>query len=294
MIGLALALVAAYGVFLVYTHVALGWRGLGVGPGLEAPRPRRHRAREFLVHAGLEQVRLRELLAVVAVLGLVGAAAGAALFGGIAAPLLTGLAAAAVPVGAARERRARRRAQAAEAWPRMLEEIRLEATTLGRSVPQALLTVGLRGPEELRPAFAAAQREWLISTDFARTVVVLKDRLADPTADAVCETLLVAHEVGGSDLDRRLAALAEDRVADLAGRKDARAKQAGARFARVFVLVVPLGMALAGWSIGEGRAAYATPAGQAGVLVGLVIMLGCWVWAGRIMRLPTEQRVFLR
>ena len=82
---------------------------------------------------------------------------------------------------------------------------------------------------------------------------MLKRQLADPTADATCETLLVAHELGGTDLDRRLEALAEDRRQDAHGRKDARAKQAGVRFARRFVLIVPLGMALAGLSVGNGR-----------------------------------------
>ena len=75
---------------------------------------------------------------------------------------------------------------------------------------------------------------------------MLRAHLADPTADAACETLLVAHEVGGTDLAHRLEALAEDRRQDALGRKDARAKQAGVRFARRFVLVVPVGMALAG------------------------------------------------
>ena len=145
-----------------------------------------------------------------------------------------------------------------EAWPRLLEEIRILTSSLGRSIPQALFEVGRRAPEELRPAFAAAHREWLLSTDFARTLRVLKANLADPTADAVCETLLVAHEVGGTDLDRRLEALIDDRVQDTQGRKDARAKQAGARFARRFVLIVPAGMALAGMSVGTGRAAYQT------------------------------------
>src|SRR5204863_482174 len=82
----------------------------------------------------------------------------------------------------------------------------------------------------------ADEREWLISTDFSRAVAVLKDRLADPTADAACETLLVAHEIGGGGLDGRLAALVDDRTQDLQGRKDARAKQAAVRFARRFVL----------------------------------------------------------
>ena len=151
---------------------------------------------------------------------------------------------------------------------------------MGRSIPQALFEVGRRGPLELRPAFDAAHREWLISTDFERTLTVLKGRLADPTADATCETLLIAHELGGSDLERRLEALIDDRVLDTQGRKDARAKQAGVRFARRFVLLVPLGMAFAGMSVGTGRAAYQTVEGQTLVVVGVAMVVACWMWAG--------------
>jgi tight adherence protein B len=186
------------------------------------------------------------------------------------------------------------RAKALESWPRLLEELRVLTGAAGRSIPQALFDVGRRSPAELRPAFAAAHREWLLSTDFGRTVDVLETRLADPTADAACETLLVAHELGGSDLDRRLEALVDDRIQDTQGRKDARAKQAGVRFARRFVLIVPLGMALAGMSVGTGRDAYGTPLGQLAVVVGIAVVAVCWVWAGRIMRLPEEQRVFGR
>jgi tight adherence protein B len=176
----------------------------------------------------------------------------------------------------------------------MIEEIRVQTSSLGRSIPQALFDVGRRGPTELRPAFDAAHREWLLTTDLPRTFRVLKDLLADPTADMTCETLLVAHELGGTDLDRRLRALAEDRVQDVQGRKDSTSRQAGARFARLFVLLVPAGMALAGMSIGHGRAAYRTSSGQLVVLVALTLVIGCWTWAGQIMRLPDQQRVFQR
>ena len=37
----------------------------------------------------------------------------------------------------------------------MIEEIRILTTSVGRSIPQALFDVGLRGPLELRPAFAS-------------------------------------------------------------------------------------------------------------------------------------------
>lgn len=295
LVAFLVALIAAYGVFLVYTAVALGWRRLvAPGPGrIGTRRARRVRLDDYLVQAGLDQVRVAEFVAVEVVLFGVAAAAGFAVYGGWLVSAAVGLAAAVIPVASARSRRRARRELAREAWPRMLEEIRLQAVSLGRSIPQALLSVGMRGPEEMRAAFAAAQREWLISTDLDRTLDVLKGHLADPTADAVCETLLIAHEVGGTDVDRRLRALIDDRMMDLQGRKDARAKQAGVRFARSFVLVVPLGMALVGLAIGDGRAAYATAGGQAMILVAFALMGVCWVWAGRLLELPEEERVFV-
>lgn len=291
-LALVLAVAAGYGVFLLYTAVVFRWRGLGPGPSVVGTGPRRDRVAEFMVQAGLEDVRTVELAAAVAVLALLGASLAFAVFGGVVAPLVAGGFAASFPIAAARGRRRSRMELARDAWPRMIEEIRLLASSVGLSIPQALFAVGRRGPEEMRPAFAAAEREWIVSTDMERTLDVLKTQLADATADSVCETLLVAHEIGGSDIDRRLQALVEDRIQDQQGRKDARSKQAGARFARYFVLVVPLGMAAVGLSIGEGRASYQSASGQLAVAIGLGAIVLCWFWASRIMRLPDEDRVF--
>lgn len=286
------AVAGAYGTFLVFTAVTHGWTGLGFGPAPKARVARRRRAEHWLVQAGLEDVRLSEFAGVMALLFLVAAGVTFVVFGAVAPALAVGAFAATFPTASYRSQRQRRRRRAGEAWPRMIEEIALLTGSLGRSIPQALFEVGRGSPAEMRPAFAAAQREWLISTDFGRSLAVLKARLADATADATCETLLVAHEVGGSDVGRRLAALVEDRVADLHGRKDALAKQAGVKFARKFVLFVPVGMALAGLSIGDGRAAYRTAGGQFGALMAIAMVAACWLWSGRIMRLPEEERVF--
>jgi tight adherence protein B len=300
MIRVLVTLSMAAGLWLVWSEVerrrrmraaadpaaAAAWSGLTPGPA-----PQRW-ATDWWLRSGLTEVNVREFGAVVGALGLLGAVLGWAVFAGAVPALAVGACLAAVPFASYRLRRQQRAAAAQEAWPRMIEEIRILATSLGRSVPQALFDAGRRAPESLRPAFEAAQREWLLSTDFERTVAVLKTGLADPTADAACETLLVAHEVGGTDLDRRLDALIEDRILDVQGRKDARAKQAGVRFARRFVLLVPLGMALVGLSIGNGKEAYASSWGQLMVAVGLLGIVACWVWAGRLLVLPAEERVF--
>ena len=293
MTGLLLAACAAAGVFYLYTALVFGWRGLGPGPAAAGRRRAAARVDDWLVQAGLAGVDVRQFALVTAALA-AGGAAGRA--GAVRRPACRRSSSAgaspALPAASYRVRRVQRRAAAQESWPRIIEEIRMLTSSLGRSVPQALFEAGRAAPESLRPAFEAARREWLLSTDFARTVRVLKAGLADPTADAACETLLVAHEVGGTDLDRRLEALIEDRVLDVQGRKDARSRQAGVRFARRFTLLVPFGMALVGMSIGNGRAAYATPFGQVMVVLGIAAVVGCWVWAGRLLALPVEQRVF--
>lgn len=296
MSSVVVALLAGAGVHLLWTPRRAGADG----------RPRRHlpapgaawegardRVRLLLDQAGLEGVDPWQFVVASLAVGLLAGSATAAVFGVGVPVLMVATGAAAVPTLLWRRHRARRRAAARAAWPRLIEEIRVLTGSVGRSIPQALIEVGLRGPEELRPAFVAAQREWALTTDFERTVAILKAQLADPTADAACETLLIAADVGG-DVDRRLQALAEDRRQDLVDRRDAEARQAGARLARAFVVVVPAGMAVAGLSVGDGRSAYATPQGQFLVALGLIVVVVCWTWAGRVMRLPDPERVFER
>lgn len=290
MTALLLAGIGALGAYLIVTSVLFGWRDLR-RPSPRSAR-RRRRVTDWLVQAGLGEVRWSEVALLCIVVAAGAFLVALAVLGGIVPAVVAAAAAMAAPVLSSRSRRRRRMAAAQEVWPRLIEEIRVLTGSAGMSIPQALFHTGRRVPADLRGAFDAAQREWHLTTRFDRALAALKSGLADPTADAACETLLVAHQVGGIDLDRRLIDLADDRLADVQGRKDARARQAGARFARIFVLVAPAGMALVGLGIGDGRAAYSTAAGQALVVAAILVTLACWVWAGQIMRLPTDRRVF--
>lgn len=290
MITLLLAVLAAYGVHLLYSAYAFGWPGLRPGP--KAPTEDHDTIQEAIARAGLGDLDPRAIVAAMLLLAVAGFAFGTLLFSGVFAGMILGLFAATVPIGVARVRHERMTNMAHQAWPPIIEEIRLLTGTLGKSIPQATFEAGARAPEGLRPAFDEAHREWMMSTDFARSLEVFKTRLGHNTADIVAETLLTAHELGGGEVGRRLHSLAEDRLVDQSHRRDAIARQAGVKFARWFVLLVPFGMALAGLSIGNGRSAYAGPVGQILVSVALSLIIICWVWAGQIMKLPKEDRVF--
>lgn len=287
MIGLVAAALSGWGVYLLWSSLALGRRQLLA----QAGSPRRADGQGLAERVGLRPGEPRRLVLPTLGTAAVAAGLGFVVFAGLAPAVAIGAFAAAYPWAALRARRRRKLEAASDWWPGMLEQLRLLTASAGRSIPQALIEVGRRAPEELRDAFGAAEREWLLSTDFERMVETLKDGLADPTADVVGETLLVAYEVGGG-LDRQLADLVEDRLVARAGRKDALSKQAGVRFARIFVLLVPVGMALAGLSIGSGRAAYRGSGAQLAVVVAVAAVVACWLWAGRLLALPDEPRVF--
>lgn len=279
-VSLVAALIAAAGVFLLTQPATL-----------RRPR-RRPRLTDWMRQAGVVGVRGSEFIAVEVSVFAATSAFMWLLFGAIFPAVLIGLGATAAPLAVYRRRRAALVDQARDAWPSMLEELRLQVGALGRSVPAALLDVGLRSPiEPMRLAFVDAQREWLLSTDFPRLVRLLQDRLASSTADAVLETLLIANEIGGTDIDRRLARLAADRQVDLRHRHEALSRQSGVRFARWFVLLVPFAMALIGLGIGDGRGAYSSASGQ--LVGGLAVALvgACWWWSGIILRLPADRRV---
>ena len=178
MTALLLAATGALGVHLLVSSLGPGRQGTHRDDSIRRATTLRRATTDWLTQAGLADVRWRDVGSVCLVLFALGALIAYAVFGGLAPSVVAGLTLATVPPLTYRRRRIRRLAAAQEAWPRMIEEIRVLTGHAGTSIPQALFQVGRRAPVELREAFDAAHREWLLTTDFERAVEVLQGRLA--------------------------------------------------------------------------------------------------------------------
>ncbi len=73
----------------------------------------------------------------------------------------------------------RRRAALRDVWPDAVDNL-ASAVRAGLSLPEALAQLAVRGPAELRPAFAAFAEDYRATGRFADCLDRLKDRLADP------------------------------------------------------------------------------------------------------------------
>jgi tight adherence protein B len=194
------------------------------------------------------------------------------------------------PIAVVRGRAQSRRRELAEVWPEAVDNL-ASAIRAGLSLPEGLTQLGERGPEPLRPAFAAFGRDYLATGRFGDCLDRLKDDLADPVGDRVVEALRIAREVGGGDLGRMLRALSRFLRDDARTRSELESRQAwvvnGARLAAGSPWAVLLALSLQHEVIGRYRSA-------AGVVVLAVGGAAC-VLAYRLMvrlgRLPPERRV---
>jgi len=179
-----------------------------------------------------------------------------------------------------------------DTWPQLLDAVRVDLTLTQVPLGDALFGAARRLPPSLSGRFVRAEREWVNSVDLRRALAVLANDCDDPFTDVVCESLRTIAQVSARQMNRRLHDVATDLRVTVRHALDAEATLAGARFARRFVIIVPIVMALVGVWVGEGREAYQTLTGQVVGGVALLVMLACWWWAGRLLKLPEPPRVF--
>ena len=285
MTGLGLGLLLGSGLFCVW------WSCWVAEPEERSARTARvSRLADDLREAGVDGVRPGALIAACIMLGAAVLLAGAAATGVLAIGASFSVMATVAPVLWVRARARRRRASLRDLWPDAVDNL-ASGVRAGLSLPEALSQLSLRGPEELRPAFAAFARDYRATGRFGYALDRLKDTLADPVGDRIVESLRVAREVGGTDLGRLLRTLSAFLRQDARTRSELEARQGWTVNAARLAVAAPWVVVLLLATRPESLAAYDRPEGA------LVLACGgvCTVLAYRVMiriaRLPDERRV---
>lgn len=281
--GALLGLGVGVGLLLVWSAFVLprGPRSHALGPG---------RLRRLLDTAGMAQVSVNGFVVLSVVLG-VGAALLVQLVSRTPPVAVTfGALAGFLPVAVVSSRVRRRQREFAEVWPEAVDNL-ASAVRAGLSLPDALAGLGSRGPEPLRAAFDQFAMDYQVSGRFGESLDQLKDRLADPTGDRVCEGLRIAREVGGGELGRLLRNLSGYLRDDARTRSEMESRQAwtvnGARLAVAAPWLVLLFMTFQSDVIRR----YASPAGVVVLATGAGLCVLAYALMMRLGRLPSESRI---
>lgn len=201
-----------------------------------------------------------------------------------------GLMAAWGPYALVRMRARQRRNRLRDLWPDAVDNI-TSAVRAGMSLPEAVSQLGLRGPEELRPAFQAFAQDYRITGRFHDCLDRLKERLSDPVADRLIESLRIAREVGGSDLGRLLRTLSVFLREDSRTRSELETRQSWTVNAARLAVAAPWIILAMLSTRPESVQAYSSTTGALVLLFGAVMTgVAYWIMV-RIGRLPEDERV---
>ena len=194
------------------------------------------------------------------------------------------------PLALVRTRARKRRAQLRDLWPDAVDNI-TSAVRAGLALPEALSQLAVRGPEELRPAFAAFAEDYRTTGRFHDCLDRLKDRLSDPVGDRLVESLRIAREVGGSDLGKLLRTLSTFLREDARTRAELETRQGWTVNAARLAVAAPW-VVLAMLSLQhDSLRAFSTAGGVVVLAVGAAITVVAYRIMVRIGRLPEEERV---
>ncbi|MBF4162342.1 type II secretion system F family protein [Nocardioides acrostichi] len=277
--------------------------GLGVGVGLlliwsafAVPRrvspveARPGRVADLMARAGLAHVPVRAVGVLCFGMGLGAFLVMLVVSGTPPVAVVFGALASFLPLGVLAGRARRRQREFAEVWPEAVDNL-ASGVRAGLSLPDALTALGHRGPEPLREAFVAFGIDYQVSGRFGDCLDRLKDRLADPVGDRVCESLRVAREVGGGDLGRLLRNLSGYLRDDARTRSELESRQAwtvnGARLAVAAPWLVLMAMSFQGDAVQR----YGSATGVMILLVGAGVCVVAYLLMVRLGRLPTERRI---
>jgi tight adherence protein B len=247
--------------------------------------------RERLAAAGLDRVGPAAFLVLSGLAAVAAAAVAEALTGVAAVSLAAGIAGAALPWLVVSWRARSRRRSGRALWPDIVDHL-IASVRSGLALPDAVSSLARLGPVETRAAFAEFERDYRATGTFSPCVDRLKQRLADPVADRVLETLRMARDVGGTQLTTVLGSLAASLRQSAAVRSEVEARQSWVVNAARLGVAAPWIVLLLLTSRGEAAAAYNTAAGGVVIVAGLVVSVIAYRLMVALGRLPEEKRAF--
>ncbi|WP_062302159.1 type II secretion system F family protein [Demequina subtropica] len=279
-----LGLVLGLGLLLVW------WSWWEEPPRAPRARPRLESFEDLLVQAGLPGMRLGAFGASALGMGLVASLIAWTGTGSAVVGVIVGLAGAYAPVAFVSSRARARRARLRRSWPEAVDML-LSGIRAGLALPEALASLGERGPEPLRPAFAAFAEEHRATGAFSASLDSLKASLADPVADRIVEAVRLARDVGGTEVGAVLRSLSQFLRDDARVRGELEARQGWTVSAARLAVAAPWLLLALLATRPDGLTAFDSPQGAAVLVGGAAACAGAYRLMRVLGRLPSDRRV---
>ncbi len=248
------------------------------------------RCSEWLAASGIGHASPTQFVGASVAVGCAAGAIALVVVGSVAVATVTLVSGTLAPASYYRGRRRVLRSSRRQAWPDAVELL-AGAVRTGDTLPGAISVVAERGPDALRPVFGAVLSDHRITGDLVGALERMGATVADPIADRVVTTLVLAHRVGGRELGRVLRTLAEFLREDVATRREIEARQSWTVIAARVSASAPWLVLVLVASRPQGAQAFDSPTGMVVLVAGAGVTMIGYRLMMRLGRLPEEPRV---
>lgn len=196
-----------------------------------------------------------------------------------------------IPVTFQRSRQARQARAISRSWPEVIDQL-VSGIQSGLSLHESVIALSMRGPESLRSEFAEVAEMHIHGESFEDSMAKLKEICQSAEADQICETLILARNLGGHDVGIVLRLLGNFFRENLALNDEIHAKHGWIKNAAVLAASAPWLLLMILATQPGTRATYATVEGLLVLCGGVVATVIAFLWMNLVGRIPEQIRIF--
>lgn len=171
-------------------------------------------------------------------------------------------------------------------WSSYLDQVRGKMLASSRALSYVFYDQSFTGSVFLRELLDHGKREFENSGDLEKSFQTIWHFANDETTNYVCSSLCETLEGTSSQIERQLMVISSVLRSRNSIEHEANSRLAGVRTARVFIVIIPIGMALAGISFAGSTAPFLTKGAIFQVSIAAAILAICWYWSSRLMSFP--------
>lgn len=174
-----------------------------------------------------------------------------------------------------------------------LIDILISGVQSGLSLNESLVGLAVRGPDIFKEEFYKFSESLYTQGDFNKALIGVKESFAHPSFDQIIEALMIARELGGSELLTILRLLGKFIREDLALRREIEVKQNWIKNSAHLSAAAPWILLLLLSTQPATSQAFSTPTGVLILCIGLGLTAAAYLWMNALSRIPGPNRIFV-
>lgn len=180
-----------------------------------------------------------------------------------------------------------RRSELASSWAGYLDQTRAKMLTTSRSLSYVMFEQDSAGSPLLAELMQQGRREFENSGDLEKALQAVWYAGEDEeVTNYVCSALCDSLGSTSSQIENQLSLISSTVRSRNELKQETRSRLAGVRTARTFIVIIPIGLALAGFSFAGSISPFLTTVSVVQMLAALAILTLCWFWSNRLMTFP--------